>query len=83
MPLPSGGHVVASGLTTRTKKYAVKNEPKSMISDADEEEHAERRRADARALMGGRRPVMVVRLQVGRVRGHAGVGEAPTASGWR
>jgi hypothetical protein len=31
---PSGGHCVTSGLTTRTKKYAVKNAPKSMISDA-------------------------------------------------
>jgi hypothetical protein len=31
----SGGHVSgASGLTTRTKKYAVKNEPKSIASEA-------------------------------------------------
>jgi hypothetical protein len=29
---PSGGH--GYPLTTRTKKYAVKNEPKSMTSDA-------------------------------------------------
>ena len=28
------GHGSASGLTTRTKKYAVKNEPKSIASDA-------------------------------------------------
>ena len=30
----SSGQPGASGLTTRTKKYAVKNEPKSIASDA-------------------------------------------------
>ena len=29
-----GGHGSASGLTTRTKKYTVKNEPKSIASEA-------------------------------------------------